>query len=369
MLPYIMLGDDKLFPLTVGLSGLLNQGASQPAMYTSVITGALLSILPLIALFLTLQRYWQVDLAAGAVKAEPARPARGAVTRSPAPRGTTRCTPVDLESGTWNPRWKHAPRASARPSATSRRPPGSPAGRCRGCINGGHWVSPEALDRRPGGHPHHRVLDEPARPVARDGPVQLDRLPAHRAPAPALRGPELLDPAARRRRGAGPARDAAAAHGRRHHAKSAAGSPTTSPPGHVDGVLLISSHRDNPHGRSPAARRDPGDRLRRADRLRGLRRVRLGRRRRRRPQDDAAPASTRAARRIATITGPLDTPGGTMRLAGYKRGARRPRSTSPRRATATTPARAAAPRWPSSSRPAPTSTPCSSPPTSWPPAR
>lgn len=69
MLPYIMLGDDRLFPVTVGLNGLLNQGASQPAMYTSVITGALLSILPLIALFLSLQRYWQVDLAAGAVKA------------------------------------------------------------------------------------------------------------------------------------------------------------------------------------------------------------------------------------------------------------------------------------------------------------
>ena len=68
MLPYIMLGNDHLFPITVGLSGLLNQGASQPAMYTSVITGALLSILPLIALFLCLQRYWQVDLSAGAVK-------------------------------------------------------------------------------------------------------------------------------------------------------------------------------------------------------------------------------------------------------------------------------------------------------------
>lgn len=68
MLPYIMLGDDQLFPLTVGLSGLLNQGASQPALYTLVITGALLSIIPLVALFLTLQRYWQVDLAAGAVK-------------------------------------------------------------------------------------------------------------------------------------------------------------------------------------------------------------------------------------------------------------------------------------------------------------
>nr|WP_246012638.1 carbohydrate ABC transporter permease [Myceligenerans xiligouense] len=69
MLPYIMLGDDRLFPLTVGLSGLLNQGASQPAMYTLVVTGALLSIVPLVALFLLLQRFWQVDLAAGAVKA------------------------------------------------------------------------------------------------------------------------------------------------------------------------------------------------------------------------------------------------------------------------------------------------------------
>lgn len=68
LLPYIMLGNDKLFPLTVGLSGLLNQGASQPALYTSVITGSLLSILPLLALFLTLQRYWRVDLAAGGVK-------------------------------------------------------------------------------------------------------------------------------------------------------------------------------------------------------------------------------------------------------------------------------------------------------------
>lgn len=69
MLPYIMLGDDRLFPLTVGLSGLLNQGSSEPAMYTLVVTGALLSIVPLVALFLLLQRFWQVDLAAGAVKA------------------------------------------------------------------------------------------------------------------------------------------------------------------------------------------------------------------------------------------------------------------------------------------------------------
>ena len=69
LLPYIMLGDDEQFPITVGLSRLLNQGASLPALYTLVITGALLSIVPLIALFLVLQRYWRVDLAAGAVKA------------------------------------------------------------------------------------------------------------------------------------------------------------------------------------------------------------------------------------------------------------------------------------------------------------
>jgi multiple sugar transport system permease protein len=69
MLPYIMLGDDHLFPLTVGLYGLLAQGSNQPALYTSVVTGALLSILPLLALFLSLQRYWRTDVAAGAVKA------------------------------------------------------------------------------------------------------------------------------------------------------------------------------------------------------------------------------------------------------------------------------------------------------------
>ncbi|MFI5593775.1 carbohydrate ABC transporter permease [Amycolatopsis sp. NPDC051758] len=68
LLPYIMLGDDQLFPVTVGLYSLLQQGAGIPAMYTLVITGALLSIIPLIALFLGLQRYWRVDLLTGAVK-------------------------------------------------------------------------------------------------------------------------------------------------------------------------------------------------------------------------------------------------------------------------------------------------------------
>ncbi len=69
MLPYIMLGDDRLYPITVGLNGLLNQGSTVPALYSLVITGALLSIVPLVVLFLVLQRFWKVDLGAGAVKA------------------------------------------------------------------------------------------------------------------------------------------------------------------------------------------------------------------------------------------------------------------------------------------------------------
>jgi multiple sugar transport system permease protein len=68
LLPFIMLTDDSKFPLTVGLYTMLNRGNTLPSLYTLTITGALLSILPLIALFLTLQRYWRLDLISGAVK-------------------------------------------------------------------------------------------------------------------------------------------------------------------------------------------------------------------------------------------------------------------------------------------------------------
>ncbi len=68
MLPYIMLADERMFPLTVGLFTLLNRGAGQPALYTMVITGALLSVVPLMALFLLLQRYWRLDVLSGGLK-------------------------------------------------------------------------------------------------------------------------------------------------------------------------------------------------------------------------------------------------------------------------------------------------------------
>ncbi|MPY61043.1 carbohydrate ABC transporter permease [Streptomyces spongiae] len=68
LLPYIMLSDDEKFPMTLGLFTLLAQGNSQPALYTLVITGSLLAIVPLIALFLVIQRFWSLDLLSGAVK-------------------------------------------------------------------------------------------------------------------------------------------------------------------------------------------------------------------------------------------------------------------------------------------------------------
>jgi multiple sugar transport system permease protein len=69
LLPLIMISDDRKFPVTVGLFTLLNRGADQPALYTLVVTGSLLSIIPLIMLFLYLQRFWRADLLSGVVKA------------------------------------------------------------------------------------------------------------------------------------------------------------------------------------------------------------------------------------------------------------------------------------------------------------
>ncbi|MBP5941347.1 carbohydrate ABC transporter permease [Streptomyces sp. LBUM 1476] len=72
-LPLIMLNDPDLYPVTVGLSSWAAQaqnggaGASSD-MLALVVTGSLLSILPLVVAFLLLQRYWQSGLATGGVK-------------------------------------------------------------------------------------------------------------------------------------------------------------------------------------------------------------------------------------------------------------------------------------------------------------
>ncbi|MEU4704264.1 carbohydrate ABC transporter permease [Nonomuraea dietziae] len=69
-LPLIMLKDPAWYPLTLGLDSWNDQAstAGGEAIFNLVITGSLLTILPLIAAFLLLQRYWQSGLAAGSVK-------------------------------------------------------------------------------------------------------------------------------------------------------------------------------------------------------------------------------------------------------------------------------------------------------------
>ena len=69
LLPFVMLNRDQLFPLTEGLYGLLIITGGQAAQYSIVIAGVLVSIVPLAILFLSLQRYWRVDLLSGGVKA------------------------------------------------------------------------------------------------------------------------------------------------------------------------------------------------------------------------------------------------------------------------------------------------------------
>ncbi|MCU4746207.1 carbohydrate ABC transporter permease [Streptomyces sp. G-5] len=69
-LPLIMIKDPDWYPLTVGLNSWKDQAATAggEAIFNLVITGSLLTIIPLVIAFLLLQRYWQSGLSAGSVK-------------------------------------------------------------------------------------------------------------------------------------------------------------------------------------------------------------------------------------------------------------------------------------------------------------
>ncbi len=69
-LPLIMLKDPSWYPLPVGLDTWNSQAATAggEAVFNLVITGSLLTVVPLVAVFLLLQRYWVSGLAAGAIK-------------------------------------------------------------------------------------------------------------------------------------------------------------------------------------------------------------------------------------------------------------------------------------------------------------
>jgi len=70
-LPLIMLSEPKWYPLTVGLQQWNSQataGGGATSAFNIVITGSLISIIPLILAFVFLQRYWQSGLGSGGVK-------------------------------------------------------------------------------------------------------------------------------------------------------------------------------------------------------------------------------------------------------------------------------------------------------------
>ncbi|MFH8252625.1 carbohydrate ABC transporter permease [Microbacterium sp. B2969] len=68
LLPFIMLSDQDLYPLTLGLYSFLAKGAGDSDVYPLILIGSALSIVPLMLLVMFLQRFWRADLLAGGLK-------------------------------------------------------------------------------------------------------------------------------------------------------------------------------------------------------------------------------------------------------------------------------------------------------------
>jgi multiple sugar transport system permease protein len=70
-LPLVMLQSSHLFPLTIGLADWYetsSAGGGGQSLFPLVLTGSLVSIVPIGFLFLAMQRFWQGGLSAGSVK-------------------------------------------------------------------------------------------------------------------------------------------------------------------------------------------------------------------------------------------------------------------------------------------------------------
>ncbi|MGA5124965.1 carbohydrate ABC transporter permease [Streptomyces pseudogriseolus] len=67
-LPMVMLSDQDLYPVSLGLYTWNSSAPVSPEYYPVVIMGSLLAVVPLILAFVLLQRFWRSGLTAGAVK-------------------------------------------------------------------------------------------------------------------------------------------------------------------------------------------------------------------------------------------------------------------------------------------------------------
>ncbi|GAA2624965.1 carbohydrate ABC transporter permease [Paractinoplanes durhamensis] len=68
MLPLIMLGNERLFPVTLGLYSWNTQVNQHPELRALVLVGAFVSLAPMVIAFLSLQRFWRSGLGAGSIK-------------------------------------------------------------------------------------------------------------------------------------------------------------------------------------------------------------------------------------------------------------------------------------------------------------
>lgn len=67
-LPLVMLSDDRLYPITLGLNTWRSQTDRLPEFYELTTGGVLLSVIPLAIAMIVLQRFWRGGLTEGAVK-------------------------------------------------------------------------------------------------------------------------------------------------------------------------------------------------------------------------------------------------------------------------------------------------------------
>jgi multiple sugar transport system permease protein len=67
-LPLVMLSNTRLYPVTLGLYTWNNQYGQAPQLVSYVVIGSLISVIPLVIAFLSLQRFWRSGLAAGSVQ-------------------------------------------------------------------------------------------------------------------------------------------------------------------------------------------------------------------------------------------------------------------------------------------------------------
>lgn len=68
ILPLLVLTDQNLMPLTVGLTGWSQASITIPGLQILTVVGSLVSIIPIAVVFVSLQRFWQAGLTTGSVR-------------------------------------------------------------------------------------------------------------------------------------------------------------------------------------------------------------------------------------------------------------------------------------------------------------